>query len=77
MQIRGLQGHLDRHTEHEQQIKSLKDSQGTRQHKEQASSGYDTEQDVADALEELRKQEATYSQELQAFLQQYKKSGVA
>jgi len=76
MQIRGLQGHLDRHTEHEQQIKSLKDSQ-KHEHKEQASSGYDTEQDVADALEELRKQEATYSQELQAFLQQYKKSGVA
>eukprot|EP00892_Ulva_mutabilis_P010476 jgi/Ulvmu1/7800/UM004_0029.1 len=74
-EIRALQGQLDRHVQTEQR------NGPTDQHSTQGEAAADHAiheahlQDVSVALDDLRKKESTYKQELQAFLREYKKRG--
>lgn len=75
MQIRALQSQLDRHDIHVKQASQRDGSRvGERVATEPAVNALDM-QDMAANLEDLRRREAKYKQQLQTFLAEYKKRG--
>lgn len=78
MQIHALQSQLERHEVHAKQVHQLRDSQSGIDKAEGAKIvNSANSQDVAADLEQLRRQEVEYKQQLQTFIQEYKKRGLS